>query len=118
MFSYVPLWCKSNFSFLEGANHPDELVEEAQRRHFPASPVSTPLDLTDDPQLIARGFLKEIDDPEFGKILFPQGAIASILGTPMSPAPRLGQHNTEILTQLGYSESDCKTLILAGAILA
>jgi len=24
---YVPLWCKSNFSFLEGASHPDELVE-------------------------------------------------------------------------------------------
>ncbi len=31
MSSYVPLWCKSNFSFLEGASHPDELVEEAQR---------------------------------------------------------------------------------------
>ena len=28
--SYVPLWCKSNYSFLEGASHPDELVEEAQ----------------------------------------------------------------------------------------
>ncbi|MFQ5521131.1 MAG: PHP domain-containing protein, partial [Candidatus Methylomirabilia bacterium] len=31
MPSYVPLWCKSNFSFLEGASHPDELVEEAHR---------------------------------------------------------------------------------------
>ena len=31
MSSYVPLWCKSNFSFLEGASHPDELMEEAQR---------------------------------------------------------------------------------------
>jgi len=29
--SYTPLWCKSNFSFLEGASHPDELVEEAAR---------------------------------------------------------------------------------------
>ena len=28
---YVPLWCKSNGSFLEGASHPEELVEEAQR---------------------------------------------------------------------------------------
>jgi error-prone DNA polymerase len=26
---YVPLWCKSNFSFLDGASHPDELIEEA-----------------------------------------------------------------------------------------
>ena len=29
--TYAALWCKSNFSFLEGASHPDELVEEAQR---------------------------------------------------------------------------------------
>ena len=27
--SYAPLWCRSNFSFLEGASHPDELVEQA-----------------------------------------------------------------------------------------
>ena len=27
MSSYIPLWCKSNFSFLEGASHPEELVE-------------------------------------------------------------------------------------------
>jgi error-prone DNA polymerase len=27
--AYVPLWCKSNFSFLEGASHPDELVAAA-----------------------------------------------------------------------------------------
>jgi len=30
MSAYVPLWCKSNFSFLEGASHPEELVEQAQ----------------------------------------------------------------------------------------
>ncbi len=28
---HAPLWCKSNFSFLEGASHPEELVEEAHR---------------------------------------------------------------------------------------
>ncbi|HEY7320551.1 MAG TPA: CaiB/BaiF CoA-transferase family protein [Candidatus Binatia bacterium] len=93
-----------------------ELVEEAQRRHFPASPVSTPLDLIDDPQLIARGFLKEIDHPEFGRIKFPEGAIASLLGTELTPAPRLGEHNTEILTQLGYSETDRQALISAGTV--
>ena len=29
--TYTPLWCKSNYSFLEGASHPEELVEEAHR---------------------------------------------------------------------------------------
>lgn len=93
-----------------------ELVEEAQRRHFPASPVSTPLDLVEDPQLVARGFLKEIDHPEFGRIKFPEGAIASVLGTQLTPAPRLGEHNAEILTQLGYSDDDRQSLISAGAV--
>ena len=27
---YVPLWCKTNFSFLEGASDPAELVEECR----------------------------------------------------------------------------------------
>jgi len=31
MAAYVPLWCKSHCSFLEGASAPDTLVEEAHR---------------------------------------------------------------------------------------
>lgn len=77
-----------------------ELVEQAQQLHFPASPVSTTLDLVDDPQLRARGFLSEIDHPELGKITFPQGALASALGRRMNTAPKLGGHNAEILNGL------------------
>jgi formyl-CoA transferase len=80
-----------------------ELVEQAQRLHFPASPVSTTLDLVNDPQLIARGFLTEMDHAEFGRINFPQGAIASVLGNQLSAAPKLGEHNTEILNELPKS---------------
>lgn len=36
MPAYVPLWTKSNFSFLEGASHPAELVEQAHRLGLPA----------------------------------------------------------------------------------
>lgn len=93
-----------------------ELVEEAQGRHFPASPVSTPLDLVQDPQLIARGFLKEVDDPRFGRVMIPQGAIASVRGKTLGPAPTLGQHNREILAELGYSASEHQALVEMGAI--
>jgi CoA:oxalate CoA-transferase len=82
----------------------DELVEQAQRLHFPASPVSTPLDLVGDPQLLERGFLSEMEHPEFGKINFPQGAIATVLGNRMNPAPKLGEHNEEILGGLTDEE--------------
>lgn len=36
MIPYVPLWVKSNFSFLDGASHPDELVEAAHALGLPA----------------------------------------------------------------------------------
>ncbi len=32
---YAPLWCKSNYSFLEGASHPEELVEQARALGLP-----------------------------------------------------------------------------------
>ena len=37
---YVPLWCKSNSSFLEGASHPEELVEEAYRLGLPGFAIT------------------------------------------------------------------------------
>ena len=37
---YVPLWCKSNSSFLEGASHPEELVEEAHRFGLPGLAIT------------------------------------------------------------------------------
>ena len=33
--TYVPLWCKSQYSFLEGASDPAELIEEAHRMGLP-----------------------------------------------------------------------------------
>jgi len=94
----------------------NELVEEAQKRHFPASPVSTTLDLINDPQLKARGFLTETLHRQFGRISYPQGALASMRRAQLNPAPMLGEHNEELLSQLGYSEADRLTLSVAGAI--
>jgi crotonobetainyl-CoA:carnitine CoA-transferase CaiB-like acyl-CoA transferase len=94
----------------------EDIVTESQRRHIPASPVATPFDLAHDPQLISRGFLREVDHPVGGKMLFPTGAIASLRGTAPGFAPRLGQHNTEILTELGYSPAERQAMLENGII--
>ena len=67
-----------------------DVVTEAQRRHFPSAPVCTPLDLAADPQLIDRGFLVEMNHAELGPIRFPRGAIATLWGRDVRPAPKLG----------------------------
>ena len=94
----------------------NELVQEAQKRHFPASPVSTMLDLVDDPQLKARGFLRRIDHRQFGTLTFPQGAIATMRNSEIATASRFGEHNREILSRLGYSSSDQQSFAASGAI--
>jgi error-prone DNA polymerase len=38
--AYVPLWCQSNGSFLEGASHPEELIERAAELGLPAIAVT------------------------------------------------------------------------------
>ena len=81
----------------------DEIVAEAQRLHIPAAPVLSPLDLTRDPQLFSRGFLRDVDHPDFGRIKFPVGALANFWRSDMAFAPRLGEHNADILKELGES---------------
>jgi crotonobetainyl-CoA:carnitine CoA-transferase CaiB-like acyl-CoA transferase len=93
-----------------------DIVSEAQKRHIPAAPIATSLDLAEDAQLIDRGFLVEIDHPAHGSMLFPRGALATIWDREMTPAPRLGSANAEILRELGYTEEEGAMLFERGVI--
>ena len=59
-----------------------------------------------DPQFAAREYFVDIDHPTLGTLKYP-GAPFEMSGTPWearSPAPTLGQHNQEVITQrLGHT---------------
>jgi crotonobetainyl-CoA:carnitine CoA-transferase CaiB-like acyl-CoA transferase len=93
-----------------------DIVNEAQKRHIPAAPIATSLDLAEDAQLIDRGFLVDIEHPVHGKMLFPRGALATIWDREMTPAPVLGSANAELLRELGYTEEECAMLFERGEI--
>ncbi|AKH42912.1 crotonobetainyl-CoA:carnitine CoA-transferase CaiB-like acyl-CoA transferase [Altererythrobacter atlanticus] len=88
-----------------------DLVTQGQERRIPATPVATPMELLDDPQLVARGYLRGMSHPLLGQVRLPVGAIAVAKGDAIARAPMLGEHTAEILAELGYSDAQRSALI-------
>jgi crotonobetainyl-CoA:carnitine CoA-transferase CaiB-like acyl-CoA transferase len=68
-----------------------------------AGPVLSADELLADPQLVARGFFVEMEQPEVGRHPYPTlPARSSVFPTPLvrRPAPRLGEHNRLVLQEL------------------
>jgi crotonobetainyl-CoA:carnitine CoA-transferase CaiB-like acyl-CoA transferase len=81
--------------------------------------VQTPADLAQCPHLEARGFYEEVDHPVIGKIKVPFRLWNMTEGGARyrRPAPLLGQHNTEVYSEiLGYPEDDVRKLRELGVI--
>ena len=71
------------------------------------------------PQLEARGWLEPMEHPVAGRVLYEALPMAfSSMPRPMyqRPAPTLGQHNTEVLTELGLTAEEIAALAEAKVI--
>jgi len=83
-----------------------------EKHALPYAPITRPQDLFNDPHLNATGGLADIELPD-GRVtrtvLLPFTLDGQRPGVRCSP-PRLGQHNAEILAQLGYSPVDIERL--------
>jgi len=86
---------------------------------LPVAPINFASESTVDPQVLARDMVIELEHPLLGKykaVNFPV-KFSETPGEVHSPAPLLGQHNREILTELlGLSEEEITALEKDGVI--
>jgi crotonobetainyl-CoA:carnitine CoA-transferase CaiB-like acyl-CoA transferase len=77
-----------------------------------AAPINTLLEASNDPDVVANGYVTEIDYPKHGKRLKVHGSPWHFSETPahIGIAPELGAHNDEILAELGYSPAQIRDL--------
>ncbi len=82
----------------------DEWMRLFRAKQVNCTPLQTYADLPTDPQVIANGYLAEIEHPESGTMT-QVGVPAKLSETPGAPrtaAPEFGQHTEEILQEFGY----------------
>ena len=89
-----------------------ELAAVFEQHALPFAPITQPQDLFDDPHLRATGGLAPItlpDGRETKTVLMPFTLDGVRPGVRLSP-PKLGEHNTDLLTELGYSAIEIEAL--------
>tara|TARA_B100001123_G_scaffold250070_1_gene279165 strand:- start:585 stop:818 length:234 start_codon:yes stop_codon:yes gene_type:complete len=76
------------------------------------------LEAVEDPDVLANGYISEIEYPEHDKTAKVHGTPWKFSETPaqIGTAPKLGEHNAELLGRLGYSDKDIEALTADGVI--
>ena len=90
-----------------------EATEKLLAMGLPIGPVQNAQDIFEDPHVAARKLMIDVSDPILGSVKLV-GPVPKLSANPVpltDPAPLLGEHNTEILTeQLGYTEEQVADL--------
>jgi crotonobetainyl-CoA:carnitine CoA-transferase CaiB-like acyl-CoA transferase len=96
----------------------EKLVDELLAAGVPAAPVADPRHAVSNPQMAARGFFEEFDHPVVGRHPAPTVPFryTSVDRWLRRPAPTLGQHNHEILAELGLDANAIEALETQGII--
>ena len=85
---------------------------------IPCGRVSSPEELVDDPQLLARGMIERHAHPELGEILFHGSPLRFAGAEPRTRAlaPALAADNQEVYAEIGLTPADLARLREQGVI--
>jgi CoA:oxalate CoA-transferase len=88
----------------------DDWVGRLRGADIVSAPINTLLEASNDPDVLANGYVTEVDYPTHGKRLKVHGSPWHFSETPakVGRAPTLGEHNESVLSELGYSAVQIK----------
>ena len=94
----------------------DEALSFFERAEVTVGPVYDASQIMDDPHIVGRGVVVEMEDEDLGALPM-HDVVPRLSATPgviRTPAPRLGEHVDEILGRIGYDEEARKRLSIEG----
>lgn len=93
-------------------------LERLEEAGVPCGRLNSIATVVEDPHIIERGFIVDVEHPRAGRTR-ATGFPVRLTETPAGlrrPAPVLGQHTEEILSEMGYSTEDLATLRAGGVL--
>jgi crotonobetainyl-CoA:carnitine CoA-transferase CaiB-like acyl-CoA transferase len=90
----------------------DKWVELLRAGDIVSAPINTLLEASNDPDVLANGYITEVEYPKHGKKLKVHGSPWQFSETPprIGVAPELGEHNEAVLKAIGYSAAEVQGL--------
>jgi crotonobetainyl-CoA:carnitine CoA-transferase CaiB-like acyl-CoA transferase len=90
----------------------DDWVARLRGADIVSAPINTLLEASNDPDVLANGYVTEVDYPKHGKRLKVHGTPWRFSRTPakIGVAPELGADNDAVLGKLGYGAEQIKSL--------
>jgi crotonobetainyl-CoA:carnitine CoA-transferase CaiB-like acyl-CoA transferase len=86
----------------------EKWVELLRGADIVSAPINTLLEASNDPDVVANGYVTEVEYPKHGKKLKVHGSPWNFSETParIGIAPELGEHNDAVLKEIGYSAAE------------
>jgi formyl-CoA transferase len=103
IFGEIEKWTMTKSKF--------EVMDILNKYDVPCGPILSMKEIAEEPSLRATGTVVEVDHPIRGKYLTVGNPIKmSDSPTEVTRSPLLGEHTNEILSELGYTNEELKTL--------
>ena len=110
--------CVRALNNIFGDNTVSYWVDKISEAGVPCGPINQVSDVVNDPHVLSRDMISGIEHPNIPDLRFP-GSPLKLTETPPTirrAPPLLGQHNEEILNELGYSSESIDSLRDRGVI--
>jgi len=107
---------RGRFAKVIGALTADQVTEHLRQEDCVYALINTPVDVLDDPQAIANGYL--VVHPSKAALRLPAvpAQFDDQLPSMVRGGPELGEHSAEVLRELGYTDARIEELVAEGTL--